>query len=77
MYREFYAALPSTLLPIVVMAFFLAAFVLVVVRTFVLKRRRDYERVAALPLADAPPAAPDPESAAFESDATAAREVNR
>jgi cbb3-type cytochrome oxidase subunit 3 len=67
MYREFYAALPSTLLPIVVMAFFLVAFVVVVLRTFVLKRRRDYDGVAALPLADDPhpesvsvPAAPAP-----------------
>lgn len=77
MYREFYAALPSTLLPIVVMAFFLAAFVVVVVRTFVLKRRRDYESVAALPLADAPAATPAPASPALESDPSAAREVKR
>jgi cbb3-type cytochrome oxidase subunit 3 len=54
MYREFYAALPSTLLPIVVMAFFLVLFVVVVLRTFALKGRRDYDRVAALPLADDP-----------------------
>jgi hypothetical protein len=67
MYREFYAALPSTLLPIVVMAFFVVVFAVVLLRTFVLKRRRDYDRMAALPLADDPrldsvsdPAAPVP-----------------
>jgi hypothetical protein len=38
------------------MVFFVVAFVLILLRTFVLRRRRDYDRVAALPLADAPAA---------------------
>lgn len=77
MYREFYSALPSTVLPIAVMAFFLAAFVIVVLRTFVLKRRRDYDRVAALPLADDPLAEPPSRSATPASEAPPVpREVN-
>jgi len=64
MYRDFYSALPSTLLPIVVMTFFLVVFAVVLLRTFVLRRRRDYDRLAALPLADDPPAGPASDPAA-------------
>lgn len=54
MFREFYSALPSTLLPLVVMVFFVVVFGVILLRTFALRRRHDYDRVAALPLADAP-----------------------
>ena len=50
MYREFFRSLQSTDLPLATMLFFLAAFVLVLMRTFVWKSRRDYDPVAALPL---------------------------
>jgi len=50
-YREFFRGLDSPALPIAAMLFFLIAFVLVLLRTFVWKRRRDYESDAALPLA--------------------------
>jgi len=68
-FREFYSALPSTLLPLVVMVFFAVVFAGILVRTFVVKRRHDYDRVAALPLADAPigdhagPSVPNPPAA--------------
>lgn len=74
MYREFYSALPSTVLPIVVMAFFLVLFVVVLLRTFVLKRRRDYDRLAALPLADDPHSDSDSDAA---SAAAVPHEVTR
>lgn len=53
MYREFYSALDSTTLPIAAMLFFFVVFLLVLVRLFVLRRRRDYDALAALPLDDA------------------------
>jgi len=52
MYREFFSGMTSTTLPMVAMAFFFVAFVLVLVRLFVLRRRRDYDPIAALPLDD-------------------------
>jgi len=52
MYREFFAGLESIELPLVAMAFFVLIFAVVVVRTFVIKRRRDYDEMAALPLSD-------------------------
>lgn len=54
MYREFYSALPSTAWPIAVMGFFLVAFAVVLLRTFVFHRRRDFDDVAAMPFADDP-----------------------
>jgi len=56
MYREFYSALSSTTLPLVTMLFFLVAFLLVLARLFLLRRRHDYDHLAALPLEDAAPA---------------------
>jgi len=70
MYREFYTALSSPLLPIVVMAFFVGSFALVLLRVLVVKGRRDYDDVAALPLDE--PAAPDTES----PSRSASREVS-
>jgi hypothetical protein len=49
-YREFYSALASTALPLAAMGFFVVAFLLVLLRTFLLRRRDDYDSVAALPL---------------------------
>lgn len=50
MFREFYAALDSPALPLAAMGFFLAAFALMLVRTYAWKRKRDYDEIAALPL---------------------------
>lgn len=52
MYKQFFAALDSTALPLAAMAFFVLAFVVVIVRTFSLKRTNDYDAVAHLPLDD-------------------------
>ncbi|MFN7941034.1 MAG: CcoQ/FixQ family Cbb3-type cytochrome c oxidase assembly chaperone [Thermoanaerobaculia bacterium] len=50
MYREFYAALDSPLLPLVAMLFFAVAFGLVLLRVYGRARRSDFDAVAALPL---------------------------
>ncbi|MCB1007871.1 MAG: hypothetical protein KDB94_03150 [Acidobacteria bacterium] len=52
MYREFFAAMDSPVLPLVAMAFFALAFALVLLRTFAWKRNKDYDSVADLPLED-------------------------
>lgn len=52
MYREFFSAMTSHALPLAAMAFFVVAFALVLARVFVLRRRADYDSVAALPLDD-------------------------
>lgn len=52
MYREFFSNLESATLPLVAMGFFVLAFVLMLLRTFAYKRKSDYDRIAALPLAD-------------------------
>ena len=53
MYREFFSGMSETTLPLVTMAFFIVAFALVLARLFLLRKRRDYDPVAALPLDDA------------------------
>lgn len=55
MYREFFSAMASDALPLAAMAFFVLAFALVLARVFVLRRRADYDSVAALPLDDSDP----------------------
>lgn len=55
MYQQFFAGMESTLLPLAAMGFFILAFVLMLLRTFVHKRRSDFDAVAALPLADDEP----------------------
>lgn len=60
MYREFFRGLDSPVLPIAAMLFFVVAFVLVLLRTFVWKRKRDYESDAALPLAGDEPNSRNP-----------------
>jgi len=52
MYRQFFAALDSPALPLTAMGLFIAAFVLMLVRTYVWKRKADYDPIAALPLED-------------------------
>ncbi|HSM15046.1 MAG TPA: hypothetical protein VLA66_13345 [Thermoanaerobaculia bacterium] len=52
MYQEFFSNLESATLPLVAMGFFVFAFVLVLLRTFLHKRKSDYEEIAALPLED-------------------------
>jgi hypothetical protein len=49
-YRDFYSALTSTALPLAAMGFFLVFFLFVLLRTFLARRREDYDSVAALPL---------------------------
>jgi hypothetical protein len=49
-YRQFFAALDSPALPLAAMGFFLVAFVLMLARTFLWKRKSDYDSIAALPL---------------------------
>lgn len=51
-YKEFYAGMDWSVLPIVGLLFFLVAFGLVVLRTYAYKSRADFDSVAALPLAD-------------------------
>jgi hypothetical protein len=51
-YRQFFAALDSPALPLAAMGFFLVAFVLMLARTFLWKRKSDYDPIAALPLDD-------------------------
>ena len=57
MFREVFATLDSPALPLAAMGFFLVAFALVLVRTWAFKKKADYDRIAALPLAD--PETPD------------------
>lgn len=52
MYKAFFSNLESATLPLVAMAFFVFAFVLMLLRTFLYKRKSDYDRIAALPLDD-------------------------
>lgn len=52
MYRQFFTGMESPLLPLLAMGFFILVFVLMLLRTFVAKRRSDFDSVAALPLAD-------------------------
>lgn len=52
MYKQFFTALDSTALPMAAMVFFIVAFVLVLIRTFRLKKKADYESIAGLPLQD-------------------------
>lgn len=52
MYRQFFSNLDSAALPLFAMALFLTLFVAVLVRTFVLRTKADYQPLAALPLED-------------------------
>jgi cbb3-type cytochrome oxidase subunit 3 len=52
MYRAFYENLTFAWVPVAATLFFVAFFAAVVARAFVFNRRRDFERVASLPLDD-------------------------
>jgi cytochrome c oxidase cbb3-type subunit 4 len=52
MYRQFYAGMDLTHLPLFALLFFLAVFLGVVAWLFVARRSRDFEAVSLLPLAD-------------------------
>jgi hypothetical protein len=51
MYRQFFANLDSAALPLLAMFLFMAAFALILIGLFVRGRRRDFDPVAGLPLA--------------------------
>jgi hypothetical protein len=51
-YREFYAALDSPALPLFAMGLFVLLFVFMLLRTFAMRRKSDYDPIAALPLED-------------------------
>lgn len=52
MYKPFFASSQWTELAIFGLVLFLSVFTLVLVRTWVFKKKNDYDAVAALPLAD-------------------------
>ncbi len=52
MYRTFFEGMSLAELPIFALVLFVSLFVVVVVRTFVLRRSRDFDRLAAMPLGD-------------------------
>ncbi|MBE2250755.1 MAG: CcoQ/FixQ family Cbb3-type cytochrome c oxidase assembly chaperone [Myxococcus sp.] len=54
MYKQFFANMESTTLPLLALVIFLSAFLVLVARTFLFKRKGDYEPLAALPLNDEP-----------------------
>lgn len=51
MYKQFFANMDSTL-PLFAFAIFFTAFVLMLARTFLFKRKGDFDPLAALPLND-------------------------
>ncbi len=54
MYKTFYEGMGLGALPLFALVLFVSLFVVVVVRTFVLRRARDFDRLAAMPLGDDP-----------------------
>lgn len=52
MYKAFYAQLDSTWLPQAATLFFVAVFAIALVRLFVLRKRQDFDSIAAMPLFD-------------------------
>lgn len=54
MYKQFFAGMEFTALPLFALGLFLVFFVMVGVRVFVLRARADFDAVAALPLNDQP-----------------------
>jgi cytochrome c oxidase cbb3-type subunit 4 len=50
MYKQFYSQMDSQFLPLLALFVFLFLFLGVFVRTFVMKRRSDYQPIADLPL---------------------------
>lgn len=54
MYKQFFAGMEFTALPLFALALFMVFFVAVTVRVFALQRKTDFDAVAALPLNDQP-----------------------
>lgn len=52
MYKQFFAGMTFTALPLFALALFLVFFALVLVRTFAFRRARDFDAAAAMPLDD-------------------------
>jgi hypothetical protein len=52
MYKQFFANMESTALPLFAFAIFSGAFLLMLARTFLFKRKSDFDPLAALPLCD-------------------------
>jgi cbb3-type cytochrome oxidase subunit 3 len=54
MYRQFFAGMEFTALPLFALALFIVFFALVAVRVFALRGKKDFDAVASLPLHDEP-----------------------
>jgi hypothetical protein len=52
MYKQFFANMESTTLPLFAFFVFVTAFLLMLARTFLFKRKGDFDPLAALPLRD-------------------------
>ncbi len=52
MYKQFFAGMEWTALPIFALCLFMVLFALVVLRTFAFKSKQDFEPDSALPLSD-------------------------
>lgn len=52
MYQRFYEGLTATHLPLLTLVMFAAVFTFAVVRTFVLRKKHDYDALARLPLGE-------------------------
>jgi len=52
MYKQFFANMESTTLPLFALTVFFAAFLLMLARTYLFKRKGDFDTLAALPLVD-------------------------
>jgi len=52
MYQSFYAGMAWRVLPLAALVLFFTLFALMMVRTWLFKRDRDFDETAALPLAD-------------------------
>ncbi|MGV3619612.1 MAG: CcoQ/FixQ family Cbb3-type cytochrome c oxidase assembly chaperone [Archangium sp.] len=52
MYKQFFAGMTYTALPLFALALFLVFFAAVFVRTFAFRRARDFDDAAAMPLSD-------------------------
>ncbi len=52
MYKQFFAGMSFTALPLFALALFLVFFALVFLRTFAFRSKRDFDAMASLPLHD-------------------------
>ena len=54
MYRSFYAGMSLTDLPLFALVLFMAVFLAVIVRTWVFRRREEFDALSRLPFDDSP-----------------------